>query len=298
MPIEISDIVPLPAISDPRKARVMIFGPGKLGHAPLDQIGLATVDMVVAAGGGDMAKSVYDTNNNGRVNFAELADSVTYANVTGKPSTFPPTLPIAESDVTGLVADLALKAPLASPTLTGTPAAPTAGAGTATTQLATTAFVGAAITASGAPAPATVAPLMDGVAAVGTTTKYAREDHKHPVDTSREPTISAGTTAQYWKGDKSWATLDKTAVGLANVDNTADTAKPVSTAQQTALNLKADLAGPVFTGDARAVTPATSDNDTSIATTAYVKAQGYAKCTVSSTAPSSPATGDLWVDTT
>jgi hypothetical protein len=33
-------------------------------------------------------------------------------------------------------------------------------------------------------------------------------------------------------------TLSKSDVGLANVDNTADTAKPVSTAQQTALNLK------------------------------------------------------------
>lgn len=37
--------------------------------------------------------------------------------------------------------DLALKAPLASPTLTGVPAAPTAAAGTNTTQLANTAFV-------------------------------------------------------------------------------------------------------------------------------------------------------------
>jgi hypothetical protein len=32
-------------------------------------------------------------------------------------------------------------------------------------------------------------------------------------------------------------------VGLGNVNNTSDAAKPVSTAQQTALNLKADLAG-------------------------------------------------------
>jgi hypothetical protein len=39
-------------------------------------------------------------------------------------------------------------------------------------------------------------------------------------------------------------------VGLGSVDNTADTAKPVSTAQQTALNLKANLAGGApFTGD-------------------------------------------------
>jgi hypothetical protein len=34
--------------------------------------------------------------------------------------------------------------------------------------------------------------------------------------------------------------LTKTDVGLANVDNTSDSSKPVSTAQQTALNLKAD----------------------------------------------------------
>jgi len=42
---------------------------------------------------------------------------------------------------------IALKAPLASPTFTGTPAAPTAAGGTNTTQLATTAFVTAAIAA-------------------------------------------------------------------------------------------------------------------------------------------------------
>ena len=44
---------------------------------------------------------------------------------------------------------LALKAPLASPALTGTPTAPTATAGTNTTQIATTAFVAAAIAAIG-----------------------------------------------------------------------------------------------------------------------------------------------------
>jgi hypothetical protein len=40
----------------------------------------------------------------------------------------------------------------------------------------------------------------------------------------------------------------KADVGLGSVDNTADTAKPVSTAQQTALDLKANLASPTFTG--------------------------------------------------
>ena len=49
------------------------------------------------------------------------------------------------------------------------------------TSIATTAFVTAAITAAGAPAPATVAPIIDGTAAVGVATKYAREDHVHPL---------------------------------------------------------------------------------------------------------------------
>ena len=43
--------------------------------------------------------------------------------------------------------------------------------------------------------------------------------------------------------------IDKTMVGLSNVDNTADADKPVSTATQTALDLKANLAGASFTGN-------------------------------------------------
>lgn len=48
--------------------------------------------------------------------------------------------------------------------------------------------------------------------------------------TSKENTIAAGTTSQYYRGDKTFQTLDKTAVGLANVDNTSDLNKPLSTA--------------------------------------------------------------------
>ncbi len=71
------------------------------------------------------------------------------------------------------------KAPLASPTFTGTPAAPTAAADTNTTQVATTEFVvGQA---------ATTAPLMDGTAAVGASKKFARQDHVHPADTKAAP---------------------------------------------------------------------------------------------------------------
>lgn len=34
-----------------------------------------------------------------------------------------------------------------------------------------------------------------------------------------EPSISSGTTEQYWRGDKTWQNLNKSAVGLGNVDN-------------------------------------------------------------------------------
>jgi hypothetical protein len=67
-------------------------------------------------------------------------------------------------------------------------------------------------------------------------------------------------------------TLTKSDVGLANVDNTSDINKPISTAQQAALDLKAPLASPVFTGNPTAPTPTAGDSDTSIATTAFVTA--------------------------
>ena len=85
---------------------------------------------------------------------------------------------------------LALKAPLASPALTGTPTAPTAAEGTNTTQLATTAFVTVAIYNKCSD----VTPLMNGAAAIGTSTKFTREDHVHPTDTSRAPLASPALT--------------------------------------------------------------------------------------------------------
>lgn len=41
----------------------------------------------------------------------------------------------------------------------------------------------------------------------------------------KEGTIAAGTTSQYFRGDKTWQTLNKAAVGLSNVDNTSDATK-------------------------------------------------------------------------
>jgi len=74
------------------------------------------------------------------------------------------------------------KAPIASPTFTGIPAAPTAAASTNTTQLATTAYVLGQSSST--------TPVMDGTAAVGVGTTFARADHVHASDTSRAPLAS------------------------------------------------------------------------------------------------------------
>jgi len=68
-------------------------------------------------------------------------------------------------------------------------------------------------------------------------------------------------------------TLVKADVGLSNVDNTSDANKPVSSAQQTALNLKANIASPTLTGTPKAPTATTGTNTTQIATTAFVQNQ-------------------------
>jgi hypothetical protein len=71
-------------------------------------------------------------------------------------------------------------------------------------------------------------------------------------------------------------TVSKSDVGLGNADNTSDANKPVSTAAQTALDLKANLASPTFTGTpalpsgTTATTQSQADASTKLATTAYV----------------------------
>ena len=69
------------------------------------------------------------------------------------------------------------------------------------------------------------------------------------------------------------AGITKSMVGLGSVDNTSDSAKPVSTATQTALDLKAPLASPALTGVPTAPTAAANTNTTQVATTAYVQTE-------------------------
>jgi len=67
---------------------------------------------------------------------------------------------------------------------------------------------------------------------------------------NKEPSITAGTTSQYFRGDKTFQTLDKIAVGLDQVDNTSDADKPISEATQDALDLKYDASNPANYVDA------------------------------------------------
>ena len=67
-------------------------------------------------------------------------------------------------------------------------------------------------------------------------------------DTAADDALMAAGISAEGKIANAVAALTKSSVGLGNVDNTADADKPVSTATQTALDLKANLAGPTFTG--------------------------------------------------
>lgn len=66
------------------------------------------------------------------------------------------------------------------------------------------------------------------------------------------------------------AAAQRTTLGLGNVNNTSDANKPVSTAQQTALDLKANLNSPTFTGNPEATTQTWGNASTRLATTAFV----------------------------
>jgi hypothetical protein len=156
---------------------------------------------------------------------------------------------MATSVGASLQASFDLKAPLASPAFTGIPTVPTAAVDTNTTQAASTAFVVGQASATN--------PLVNGTVSIGTSLRYSRQDHVHPIDTSRAPLASPGLT------------------GVP----TAPTASPGTSTTQlattafvtTADNLKANLASPPLTGTPTAPTAAVLTNTTQLATTAFVQ---------------------------
>jgi len=97
----------------------------------------------------------------------------------------------------------------------------------------------------------------------------------HEADTTNIHGIadtSALATKTYADGAVSTAVaaLTKSSVGLGNVDNTSDANKPVSSAAQTALDLKAPKANPTFTGTVNAADLTLSGNLTVNGTTTTV----------------------------
>lgn len=145
---------------------------------------------------------------------------------------------------TTMASSIALKAPLASPTFTGTVSG------------VTKTMVGLG----------SVDNTADSAKPVSTATQTAL-DAKAPIaDPTFTGTVSGVTAAH---------------VGLGNVDNTSDANKPVSTATQTALDAKiasataastyAPLASPALTGTPTAPLPSAGTNTTQIATTSFVR---------------------------
>jgi hypothetical protein len=95
---------------------------------------------------------------------------------------------------------------------------------------------------------------------------------------------------------KSDLALSKSDVGLGNTDNTSDLSKPISTATQSALDLKAALASPALTGTPTAPTASVGTATTQLATTAFVAgeiATGATPDATSSVKGKVQLTGDL-----
>lgn len=152
------------------------------------------------------------------------------------------------SNIDGLDTALGLKAPLASPALTGTPTGPTATKGTNTTQLATTAFVTTAITNKTS---------ITGNAGTATT-----------LATSRTISLSGDATGSIDFNGSANVDIIVTVVDdlhnhvISNIDGL-----------QGDLNLKAPLVSPALTGTPTAPTAAAGTNTTQVATTAFVKTE-------------------------
>ena len=125
------------------------------------------------------------------------------------------------------------KAPLASPTFTGTVTVPTP---VNNTDASTKTYVDS------------TASTTAGNAATALTNHEADTTNIHGIADTSILVTTTGTQTLTNKTITTPAGLVKGDVGLGNVDNTSDANKPVSSAGQTALDLKAPLASPTFTG--------------------------------------------------
>lgn len=182
-----------------------------------------------------------------------------------------------------------------SPDLQGIPTADTAAQGTNTRQLATTAFVVSELSKIFGAAPDMLNTIEELAAALNNDANFATNvlnslNNKQPLNaglTSLSGLSTSVDTLPYATSANTFAltpitaaartllsgvdsAAQRTALGLNNVNNTSDVNKPVSTAQQAALDLKASLASPTFTGTPLVPTASAATNNTQAASTAFV----------------------------
>ena len=201
------------------------------GYASLDNTGKVPASQLPSMSSGGAVTSV-NTRTGDVTGLAEASDLAAHTSNISNPhgvtktqvglanvdNTADTDKPVSSATQTALD----LKAPLANPIFTGSVVVPEP---SAPTHAATKSYVDGISVSGGTPdADATTKGKVQLTGDLGGTAASPTV----PGLSSKEPTITAGTTSQYYRGDKSWQTLDKTVVGLANVDNTSDANKPVS----------------------------------------------------------------------
>lgn len=140
------------------------------------------------------------------------------------------------------------------------------------------------------PAAGTATPLIDGTAAVGTSTLWAHQDHVHPTDTTRAPVASptftgtpAAPTATVGTNTTQIATTAFVIANAGTLGNTTPNMDGTGAAGSAATAARSDhvhptdtsrapLASPALTGTPTAPTAAVGTNTTQVATTAFVAA--------------------------
>ena len=105
-------------------------------------------------------------------------------------------------------------------------------------------------------------PLMDGKASVGNSLKYAREDHVHPSDTSREDianktTVVLGTSDSKYPTDKAVAEFVNSSIATNTANYISNNGEPFTSLEQ----LEA-YSGPVTNNDYAFVTGTDSEGNT------------------------------------
>lgn len=108
----------------------------------------------------------------------------------------------------------------------------------------------------------TASPLMDGKASVGNSLKYAREDHVHPSDTSREDianktTVVLGTSDSKYPTDKAVAEFVNSSIATNTANYISNNGEPFTSVEQ----LEA-YSGPVTNNDYAFVTGIDSEGNT------------------------------------